>query len=70
MQVAGVVIARLRPPGFDGLGKFGAVRTEIAGQGLEERQPSGGIQIMVAVEHLARHRGPGCLAAAREQGLA
>ena len=70
MQVAGVVIARLRAPGFDRLRKAFAVRTKIAGQGLEERQPAGGIQIMVAVEHLARHRGAGGFAAARQQRLA
>lgn len=37
--------------------------------GPRRTMPAGGIQIMVAVEHLARQRGPGRLAATREQGL-
>jgi len=41
MQVAGVIVGRLRAPGLDRLGKPFPVRTVIADQGFEERQPAG-----------------------------
>ncbi len=70
MQVAGVVVARLRPPGLDGLRQLLPVRAVVAGQRLEERKPAGGVEVMIAVENLARHRGAGGLAAAGQQRLA
>ena len=70
MQVAGVVVARLRAPGLDRLRKLFPVRAVFAGQRLEEGQPPGLVEVMIAVEHLARHRGAGGLAAARQQRLA
>src|SRR5580692_11520879 len=39
MQVAGIVVVRLRPPGLDRLRQPFAVRTVIAGQISEERKP-------------------------------
>ena len=57
-------------PALDRLRQLFAVRAEVAGQRFEERQPAGGVEIVVAVEHLARHRGAGGLAAARQQRLA
>ena len=65
MQVTGVVVARLRAPGLDRLGDLLPVGAELTGKRLEERQPPRLIELMVAVEHLARHRGTGSLAAAR-----
>ena len=70
MQVAGIVIARLRAPAFDRLRQFFAVRAEVAGEGREERQPAGGVERVVAVEHVARDRNAGSLATARQQRLA
>ncbi len=70
MQVAGVVVARLRAPGLDGLGQPFAVRTIAAGEGFEKPQPAGLVELMIAVQHFARHRGAGGLAAAGQQRLA
>ena len=70
MQVAGVLVGRLRAPGLDRLRQPFAVRTVVASQGLEERQPAGIVEMTVAVEHLARHRDAGSLAAAGQQRLA
>ena len=70
MQVAGVVVARLRAPGLDRLRQPFPVRAVIARQRFEERKPAGLVEMAVAVEHLARHRGAGSLAAARQQRLA
>ena len=36
MQVAGVIVVRLRAPGLDGMGKLFPVRTVMAGQRFEE----------------------------------
>ena len=55
---------------LDRLRQLFAVRTEIARQRFEEGQPAGGVEVVVAVEHLARHRGAGGFAAARQQRLA
>ena len=65
MQVAGVGVIRLRAPALDGLCKLFPVRTVIARQRCEKRQPAGLVEVMVAIEHLARHRGAGGLAPAR-----
>ena len=70
MQVAGVLVGRLRAPGLDRLRQPFAVRTVVAGQRLEERQPAGLVELAIAVEHLARDRDAGSLAAARQQRLA
>ena len=70
MQVAGVVVGRLRAPGLDRLRQPFAVRAVIARQLLEERQPSGVVEMAIAVEHLARDRDAGSFAAARQQRLA
>ena len=70
MQVAGVLVARLRAPVLDRFGELFAVRTEIAGQGVEEGEPFGVVELVIAVENLARHRGAGGLAPARQQRLA
>ena len=51
-------------------GKLFPVRTEVAGQRCEECKPLGFVEMAVAVEHLARHRGAGGLAPARQQRLA
>ena len=50
--------------------KLFAVRTEVAGQGFEEGQPLGLVEMVIAVENLARHRGAGGFAPARQQRLA
>ena len=70
MQVAGVLVGRLRAPGLDRLRQPFTVRAIAAGQGLEERQPAGVVEMTVAVEHLARDDNAGSLAAARQQRLA
>jgi len=36
MQVAGVIVVRLRAPGLDGMGKLFPVRAVLAGQRFEE----------------------------------
>ena len=61
---------RLRAPGLDRLRQPFAVRAVIARQRLEERQPAGLVELAIAVEHLARDRDAGRLAAARQQRLA
>ncbi|MGY3587241.1 hypothetical protein ACVIF9_005918 [Bradyrhizobium sp. USDA 4350] len=74
MQVAGVaaigLVIRLGAPALDRLRQSGVIGAEIAGQRLEERQAAGGIEVVVAVEHFARHRGAGGFAAAGQQRLA
>ena len=70
MQLASVAVARMCAPGLDRLGDLVLVRPEIARQGLEEGALSVGVEIVIPVEHLARHRGTGSLAAARQQRLA
>ena len=70
MQVAGVVVARLRAPGLDRLRKLFAVGPVIPRQRREERQPPVLVEVVVAVEHVARHRGARGFAAARQQRLA
>ena len=72
MQLAGstVAIAALGAPGLDRLGKPGTVGAEVAGQRLEEGKAAGSVEMVVAVEHLARHGGAGGFAAARQQRLA
>jgi hypothetical protein len=65
MQVAGVVIVRLRPPALDRLRQPLPVRTVIAGEAVEERKPAVLVEVMVAIEHLARHRGAGGFAPTR-----
>ena len=70
MQVAGVGIIRLRSPVLDRLRQSLPVRPVIAGEALEERTPACLVEVMVAIEHLARHCGAGGLAAARQQRLA
>ena len=70
MQVAGVFVVRLRAPALDRLRELFPVRTEVAGQGLEEGQPFGVVEMVITVENLARHRGAGGLAPARQQRLA
>ena len=70
MQVAGVIVVRLRAPGLDRLRQLFPVRTVIAGQRFEEGKPAGLVEVVIAVEHLARHRGAGGFAPARQQRLA
>ncbi len=64
MQVAGVVFVRLRAPALDRVRQLFPVRAEVAGQRFEECKPLGFVEIVVAVKHLARHRGAGGLAPA------
>ena len=70
MQLAGVGIIGLRAPALDRLRKPFPVRTEMARQRFEELKPAGFVEVTVMVEHLARHRGAGGFAAARQQRLA
>jgi hypothetical protein len=70
VKIAGVVVARLGAPALDGLRQLFAVRTVVAGQRFEEGELAGGVEVVVAVEHLARHRGARSLAPARQQRLA
>src|ERR1700710_1642597 len=70
MQIAGVVVARLRAPALDRLRQLFAVRAEVTGERSEERLPSGGVEFVVAIEHVAGDGDAGSLAAARQQGLA
>ena len=70
MQVAGIVVARLRAPALDRLRQLFAIRAKVAGKSCEELLPSGGVERLVAVEHVACDRDAGRLAAARQQLLA
>ena len=70
VKIAGVSVARLRAPRLDRLGELFPVRTEVAGQGFEERKPAGPIEVAIVVENLARHRRAGGLAPAGQQRLA
>ncbi|MHC2253081.1 hypothetical protein ACVILK_002773 [Bradyrhizobium embrapense] len=70
MQVAGVLAVGFDAPALDRLRQPGVIGAEVARQRLEERQPPGGVEVVVAVEHFARHRGAGGLAAAGQQRLA
>ena len=70
VKVAGIAVVRLAAPALDRLRQFFAVGAEVSRQRFEERQPAGGVEVAVAVEHVARHRGAGRLAAARQQRLA
>src|SRR6267154_121116 len=53
MQIAGIVVARLRAPTLDRLRQLFAVRAVVTGESCEERLPSGGVKRVVAVEHVA-----------------
>ena len=64
MQVAGILVGGLRAPGLDRLRNSLPVRTVVANQGLEERQPASVVEVMVAVKNLPRHRSARGLAAA------
>ncbi len=70
VKVAGIAVVRLAAPAFDRLRQFFAVGAEVSRQRFEEGQPAGGVEVVVAVEHLARHRGAGRFAAAGQQRLA
>ena len=70
VKVAGVAVVRLAAPVLDRLRQLFAVGAEVAGQRFEKGQPAGGVEVVVAVKHVARHRGAGRFAAARQQRLA
>ena len=70
MQIAGVGVVRLRAPALDRPRQPLAVGTVVAGKRCEERKPAGRVEVVVAVEHFAGHRGARCLAPARQQRLA
>ncbi len=70
MQVAGFAVVGTLAPGLDRLHEPGAIRPETPGQRFEERQSSSGIEMVIAVEHLASYGGAGGFAAARQQCLA
>ena len=70
MQIAAVAVARVRLPGLDRVRKLLPIRSEVARQRLEEAAPAGLVEIVIAVEYLARHRGARGFAAARQQRLA
>ncbi len=70
VKIAGIAVVRLAAPALDRLRQFFAVGAEIPGQRFEEGHPAGGIEVVVAVQHLTRHRGAGCLATARQKRLA
>src|SRR3954447_25378305 len=70
MQVASPVAGRPCAPGFDRLPQPFLVRTIVARQRLEERDAAGLVEVVIAVEHLARDRGAGGLAGAGQQRLA
>ncbi len=70
MQVAGVIVRRFCAPGLDRLCQPCAVGTVVPRQRLKEGEPRAGVEFVIAVEHFARHRDAGRLAAARQQRLA
>ena len=70
MQAAGVIVVRQRAPALDRLRQPFPVRTEMADQGFEERKPLRLVELAIAVENLARHRGARGFAPARQQCLA
>src|SRR5258708_6883613 len=61
---------RSAPNPTNSLGEPFPVRTVVAHQGFKERKAAGVVEVPVAVEHLARHRGAGGFAPARQQRLA
>ena len=70
VQIAGAVAGRPRAPGFDRLLQLLLIRSIVARQRLEKRDAAGFIEIVIAVEHLARDRGAGRFAGAGQQRLA
>src|SRR5205085_11557932 len=64
MKIASVFIASPRAPALYRPGQLFPVRTEVAGQRLEECQPLGVVEMTVSVENLARYRSAGGLAPA------
>jgi len=70
MQVGTVAVAGLCLPDLDRLGELGLVRPEIARQRLEKGAAVVVVEIVVAVEHLARHCGARGFAPARQQRFA
>ena len=61
---AGIAVVRLAAPALDRLRQFFAVGAEVPRQRFEEGKPAGGVEVVVAVEHVARHRGAGGFAPA------
>ena len=71
MQIAGVIVAiglaRQVSIAWESLSRSGPKSRASV---FEEGKPAGGVEIVVAVEHLARHGGAGGFAAAGQQRLA
>ena len=57
MQIAGIGVVRLRAPALDRPRKSFPVGAVVAGKRREEREPAGCVEVVVAIEHLAGHRG-------------
>src|SRR5581483_5008990 len=70
MHRAAITIAGQRLPGLDRLRKFRPIGPEIAGQCLKKRQSCRRVELVIAVEHLARHGRARGLATARQQRFA
>src|SRR6185437_6224214 len=70
VEGATIAFARLGDPGFDGLVDPVSVGTEIPRQRKEEAAPFRGIEIVIAIENFAGHRGTGGLATAGQYRLA
>ena len=71
MQIAGIGVARLRAPALDRAATAVRGRARSRGRASAKKEAAAGrVEIVVAVEHFARHRGAGSLAAARQQRLA
>src|SRR5437763_16681010 len=64
VKIAGLFVAPLRAPTLYRTSELFAVRTEVAGQRLEECQPLGVAEMTVSVENLARYRSAGGFAPA------
>src|SRR5438105_6923265 len=70
VNIAGAIFGWTRAPALDGLLEPGLIRAVALRQGLEERDASGPIEIMVAIQHFARDRRTRRLATTGQQRLA
>ncbi len=70
VKVAGVAVVGLGTPALDRGGELLAVGAEIARQRLEEGELAGGVEVVVAVEHVAGQRRGRSFAPAGQQRLA
>src|SRR5436190_7030255 len=57
VKIAGAIFGWSGAPALDGLLELGLIRAVALRQRLEERDASGLVEVMVAIQHFARNRG-------------